>query len=153
MRCFILAAGLLAAPAFAQTTPAAAPASLDARATAMIGQLETFRDKETFKLVDKVRAFTFKAVDEKPFDFILDPAKTYRVLSLCDEHCDGVDLAAEDANEADVGRDFGQDPVAWVDLKPGAAGSKLTATVFPGACKQGECLVAVALFEVLKPRP
>lgn len=157
MRSIILAAGLLAAaPAFAQTTPAAtkpaAPSAVDTRGAALIGQLETFRDKEMFRLADTVRGVTFKALDEKSWTFTVDPGKTYRLVAMCDENCEGVELAAEDANEADLGHDFGKDPVAMIDLKPGVAGSKLMATLFPAACAKDECLAAIALFEVLKPR-
>jgi hypothetical protein len=146
----------LTAPAMAQqaATPAAAPTPAAAART-MIEQMETFRDKETFRLVGEVKGFAFSNASEDegyPFDFAIDPKKDYRLVAICDDYCD-LDLVAENASGDEVGADRRGDFVAHVDVEPNKSGAKVKAKVFPGNCtRRGaeSCVAGLALFEVLQ---
>jgi hypothetical protein len=156
VRAFLIV-GLIAgpaAPALAQQAPVTAPAPA-AVARTMIEQMETFRDKETFRLVGEVRGFSFSNASEEegyPFDFAIDPKKDYRLVAICDDYCD-LDLVAENASGDEMGADRRGDFVAHVDVEPNKSGSKVRAKVFPGNCtRRGaeSCVAGLALFEVLQ---
>lgn len=151
----LLVSGLaiaICAPSMAQQAAAPAPVAVG---RAMIEQMETFRDKETFRLVGDVREIAFSNASEEegyPFDFAIDPRKDYRLVAICDDYCD-LDLVAENADGDEVGADRRGDFVAHVDVEPNKSGRQVKAKVFPGNCtRRGteRCVAGLALFEVLQ---
>jgi hypothetical protein len=150
----VLAALMLAGPAAAQDA-----ASITAReARAALVELETYRDTAVFKLVGQPKAASFVSGDPSSkdglaFDFTVDPKKAYSLVGFCGAACDGANMSARTTAGAVIGKDLGADDVATVAIAPGAAGAKLRAVVYPGACSRkapDACVAAAALFEVLQ---
>jgi hypothetical protein len=82
------------------------------------------------------------------FVFTIDPAKSYRVLGVCDLNCDDLEIAVSDSATGEIlHEDEERDSFPVIDIDPGAA-RRIDISVTMADCSDSECIFAAGLYRV-----